>query len=287
MRSSNALYTLLSFLLACAGSKGGSPQPSVPEPDRPGPTSSSPSARSWTFDYRSGTASYRITRRAEIEKQSDSVPIREIATNLTHETLTLELVEDTIRFTLVADTFATITQNLVGPTQVTGDLPIRISGLLVHDTLQLAGDSVAGQCSPVQSAIRSDVHNILVPFPSRLEPGMTWRDSVELAGCQAMVPTTTRTHRSFLVSGETVYEGIPVIIVQRSDTIQAHGDGAQQQHRVVLDATGNGTIAYYLSPSTGQIVHAIMAQELSLAIAASGKVHHFRQGLKQEFALVR
>jgi hypothetical protein len=215
------------------------------------------------------------------------VPVREIATNLTHETLTLELVGDTIRFAVVADTFATSTQNLVGPAQVTGDLPIRVSGLLVHDTLLIAGDTLAGQCSPVQSAVRSDVHNILVPFPSRLEPGMTWRDSVELVGCQAMVPTTARARRSFLVSGETVYEGMPALIVQRSDTIQAHGEGAQQQHRVVLDATGSGTVAYYLSPSTGQVVHAVVAQELSLAIAASGKVHHFRQSLKQEFTLAR
>jgi hypothetical protein len=286
MRSTGSVHYFLLFVVACAGSRGSSPQPSAPEPERPAPTPSGPVAESWAFDYQPGITSYRVTRSATIENQSDSTRAREITTNLTHETLTLERVGDTIQFAVVADTFTTTTQNLVGPAQA-GGLPIRVSGLLLRDTLQLVSDTLAGQCSPSQSAIRSDVHNLLLPFPVKLERGMAWKDSVELAGCQAMVTTVAHTRRSFLVSGEKIYEGMPVIIVERNDTIQAHGEGAQQQHRLVLDVSGSGNVLYYLSPSSGRIVHAIVGQELNLAIAASGKVHNFRQSLKQEYSQIR
>jgi hypothetical protein len=280
---SSALHLLPFLVFGCAGAVR-QPQPSVPEPGGQEPTIQIPPVHSWLFSYASGVASYKVTRSAVVEKVSDPSSTREVTTNLTHETLTLEQAGDTIQFTMVADTFATTTQNLVGPAQIS-PVPIQVSGILVHDTLRIADDPGGTPCRPSQSVIRADVYNVVVPFPARLEQGMVWADSLEISGCQAAVQTTAHSRRSFHVSGEASYDGRPVIVVERTDTLQAHGEGAQQQHRVVLDASGTGSVLYYLSPSTGQILHATVAQELSLAITASGKVDSFRQSLKQEFAL--
>ena len=287
MRLTRAALLVLPFLvLGCTGTAARQPEPPAPEAGRVEPILSNPSASSWAFSYTPGMVSYRVTRSATVENVSDSAPGREITANLTHETLGLERVGDTIQFTIVVDTFVTTTQNLVGPAQVS-PLPIHLSGLLVHDTLQIVADSTAVPCSPSQSAIRTDAHNLLVPFPARLEQGRVWTDSLEISGCQAMIPTIARIHRIFRVSGEASYQGKPVVIVERRDSIQAHGEGAQGQHQLVLDASGTGSVLYYLSPSSGRIVNAAAEQNLDLVITASGRTSNFRQNLKQEFALIQ
>jgi hypothetical protein len=115
---------------------------------------------------------------------------------------------------------------------------------------------------------------------------MAWQDSVDTTGCQAAIPTTTRTISSYIVSGEADYEGRPVLLVQRTDTVQAHGEGAQQQHPVKLDAGGTGSAVYYLDTKDGRIVRITAGQELSLTITTSARTYQFKQSSKQEFRLV-
>jgi hypothetical protein len=102
-----------------------------------------------------------------------------------------------------------------------------------------------------------------------------------------MISTTVTSSHSFTVVGETTYEGRPALEVQRTDSIHAHGEGSQQQHQLVLDASGTGRAVYYLSPADGHVAHLSTEQDLSLAITASGQVHHFTQRSKQEFKLAR
>jgi hypothetical protein len=92
--------------------------------------------------------------------------------------------------------------------------------------------------------------------------------------------------RSFIVSGEAVYEGRPVLLIQRSDTIQAHGEGAQQQHPLKLDATGTGSAVYYLDTSGGRVVRLTTGQELVLTVTTSSKPYHFKQSSTQDFRLL-
>ena len=54
-----------------------------------------------------------------------------------------------------------------------------------------------------------------------LSTAVTWRDSTNWTGCQGSIPTNSRLSRSFRVIGESTYEAIPVLVVQRLDTIQA------------------------------------------------------------------
>ena len=212
--------------------------------------------------------------------------MRENSSNVTHEVLSLERVGDTVQIKIVADTFSTATEGSIGSPQST-QLPAQIGGILVRDTLQLDSDSLATACTPIESTLRADLNNLIVSFPAQLSSGIRWNDSVEITTCQAMIPAVAQIRRAFSVTGQTVFEGNPVVVIERADTTQAHGEGAQQQHRMVLDGTATGTALYYLNPSTGQVVRIITTQDLALTITASGKIHHFRQNLKQEFALSR
>jgi hypothetical protein len=162
---------------------------------------------------------------------------------------------------------------------------VQVTGIFSDSGLVIAGDG-SNKCNPVGSAIASDLHNLLTKFPVRLSQGLVWQDSVSTAGCQAAIPTTSRTLRSYVVSGEAVYEGRPVLIVQRTDSVQAEGDGAQQQHPLRLDARGTGSAIYYLDTSDGRVVRLTTGQDLILTIITSGKSHQFKQSSKQDFRLL-
>ena len=258
------------------------PIPAIPEQEEEQP----PSNMSWSFAYRAGVSSYRVTREASIENQTDSGTTSEATSNVTHELLSLERIGDTIQFVIAADTFATTAHNPARVVQ-TPMVPARLTGSWVNDSLKLVADTVSGSCSPVQSALASDLHNLLTVFPTQLTRGMTWSDSVRITGCQGMIPTVAQISRVYTVSGDTLYEGSSLVVVQRRDSIEADGEGAQQQHQLHLAAAGTGTALYYLDPATGRVTRLTTTQEIGMTVTASGKSHRFKQNLKQEFVVAR
>jgi hypothetical protein len=277
-------WTLLLYFMIGCGSVRTSPPGAPPVELPPPPTVKPSSVGSWTFNYMPGALRYQISRSAAIESQSDSSTGREISTNITGELITLTpAVDSGIEFTAIVDTFSSTTQGRIGAVQPI-QLPMQITGIF-SDTGLTITSGTGNKCNPVGSVINSDLHNLLTRFPTRLSQGLVWQDSVSMAGCQAGIPTTSRMTRSYVVSGEAVYEGRPVLIVQRTDSIQAQGEGAQQQHPIGLGARGTGSAVYYLDTKDGRVVRLTAGQELLLTITASGKPHQFKQSSKQDFRL--
>jgi hypothetical protein len=274
---------LFYFMIGCGSvrtSGPGGPGPELP----PAPTVNHSPSGFWTFDYTPGALRYQVSRSAAIESQSNSGTSREITTNTTRELITLTPAGDsTIGFTAVIDTFSSTTQGRIGPVQPI-QLPIQVTGIFSDSGLSITGDG-NNKCNPVGSAITSDLHNLLTRFPARLSQGLAWQDSISITGCQAAIPTTSRILRSYVVSGEANYEGRPVIIVQRTDSVQAQGEGAQQQHPLRLDAGGTGSAVYYLDTKDGRVVRLTAGQELILTITTSGKTQQFKQSSMQDFRL--
>ena len=270
-------------LMGCSGTR--TSPPAVPTPALPPPPIVSvPSGSAWTFNYALGAMRYQISRTAEIESLSDSANNREASTNITNELISLTPADSGISFTALADTFSTTTQGMIGPAQPV-QLPIEIEGVFADNRLTIKTDTSTAKCNPVSSALVSDLHNLLTGFPAQLSQGQGWQDSVIASGCQAAVPTTSRMIRSYVVSGEAVYEGRPVLLIQRSDSIQGHGEGAQQQHRLTLDATGTGNATYYLDTKEGRIVRLTAEQNLTLTVTTSVGARQFKQISRQDFRL--
>jgi hypothetical protein len=138
----------------------------------------------------------------------------------------------------------------------------------------------------VSSMLAADLHDLLIPFPEQLSAGVTWRDSTEVQGCQAGIPTSAHTTRSYIVSGDTSYGGGSALAILRTDTTHARGEGGLQQHRVSIDAVGTGTALYYLDIATGRVIRLTVDQLLDLEVTASGRRSQFKQNSKQEFLIV-
>jgi hypothetical protein len=249
--------------------------PSAPPPASPG---------TWSFAYLSGTTRYRISRSAAIESLSDSAPHREISTNVTHEIITVDAVSDTLRVAATIDTFTVTTQGTIGSVQRV-ELPVRLTASIVGSSLAISEADPSG-CNAASSVLATDLRSLLSPIPAQLSSGARWRDSTDVVGCQAGVSTTSRLIRSYLVMGQAVYENRPVVLVQRADTITAHGEGTQQQHHISVEANGSGTGIYYLSPESGKVVKLSMEQVMDLSVTASSRVSRFRQTSRQDFSLL-
>ncbi len=282
-------FLLSGFALACSGAQ--SSRPGAPSPLPAPPTSqpavpTAPAAGASSFKYAAGTVRYTISRSAAIESVgADSLTHREISTNITHELLTLEPVDRATDFTAVIDTSATTTQGLIGSVQPV-QLPVEISGSFTDSTLTIGTETVSGKCSAVTSMLVTDLHNLLIAFPEQLSVGVSWKDSTDVTGCQAGVPTSAHTTRAYIVSGNASYEGHPVLVVLRTDTTLAKGEGGLQQHRVSIDATGTGTALYYIDTASGRILHLTVDQLLNLSITASARRSQFKQNSKQDFQFI-
>lgn len=245
-----------------------------------------PTTGSLSFKYSPGTVVYRISRSAAIESSgADSAGHREISTNITHELVTLEPADQAVNFTAVVDTFATTTQGLIGPVQSV-QLPVQISGSLTDNTLTINAETTGEKCNAISSMLITDLHNLLIAFPGQLSSGVGWKDSADVKGCQAGVPTSAHTTRSYVVSGEASYEGHPVLVILRADTTWAKGEGGLQQHRVSIDATGTGAALYYLDTTAGRIVHLAVDQLLNLGVTTSARQFQFKQNSRQDFQIV-
>jgi hypothetical protein len=289
-RRRGAGWLLLIYLMfgCSSGTRTSPPVSPVPVvPSEPGITPP-PLAGAWVFNYAAGTKRYQISRTAAIESLSDSGGNKhEISTNVTSELLSLVPADSGISFTAVVDTFATTTHGQIGP-MATIQLPVQVTGFLAAHALSISGDSSMGsnKCNPILSTLVADLHSLLTRFPAVLSPGLTWRDSVESSGCQAAIPTMSRMISTYVVTHEADYEGRPVLMVQRTDTIQAHGEGAQQQHSMKFDAGGTGKAIYYLDTRDGRISRITAGQELNLTITTASGSRQFRQSTKQDFLVV-
>jgi hypothetical protein len=272
---------LIYFLVGCGSAR--TPVPvTLPSP----PAVNRSPGSSWAFNYTAGVFRYQVSRSAAIESQSDSGSSREISTNTTHELITLMPEGDSgISFTAAIDTFSSTTQGLIGPVQPI-QLPAQIAGIFSDSGLTISSDRSGNKCNPVNSVVVSDIHNLLTRFPARLSQGLVWQDSVSTAGCQAGIPTILHTTRSYVVSGEAVYEGQPILLIQRTDAIQASGEGAQQQHSLRLNASGTGNVIYYLDTKGGRVVRLTAVQELNLTITTSSRAQRFKESLRQDFRLL-
>jgi hypothetical protein len=283
-------WCLLSgFALACSGiqsSRPGTPSPLPVSPTSQPAVPTAPTAGASSFKYAPGTLRYRISRSAAIESIGpDSLAHREISTNITHELLTLDPVDQATNFTALIDTSATTTQGLIGSVQPI-QLPIQISGSFTDSALTISTETAGGKCNAVSSMLVTDLHNLLVAFPEQLSTGVSWKDSTDVTGCQAGVATSAHTTRVYIVSGNASYEGYPVLAVLRTDTTRAKGEGGLQQHRISIDATGTGTALYYIDVESGRIVRLTVDQLLNLDITVSARQSQFKQNSKQDFQIV-
>lgn len=276
----NGLWLFVAvFTPACTASRSA---PGAPGESRVIPTST---VGPWNFSHSPGIRAYQISRTALVQGLVDSDVRREKVSNLTREVLTFEPVGERLVVRALVDTYTLKTEGVVGPAQPV-QLPIQLSAAITPSGIRIE-PSANSACNAAEATIATDLHNLLAPYPPRFSKGAVWRDEIVVSGCQAGIPITTTTRRTFRVSGEVMYSGQPLILVQRTDSLSARGEGAYNQHRMVVEGRGVGTALYYLDIVAGEISWLTTSQDSQIRVTTSGRLHSFTQTTNQEFVRIR
>lgn len=229
------------------------PQPSAPVQTRtptPQPTPQAQPARGggpWQYTPAGGTYSYVITTDATIARVDSAAPLRTLPTTTQRVTLAI---------------FSTGDVQLVDPSTPTSDAPCDAAAALAARALEL------------------------VPHvPTTLSAGATWSDSTTTRGCRGTIPTATHTQSRYTVIGDTVIGSTTALQVHRADSISAHGEGTQGQHRITLDATGTASTELFLDPASGRFLGADETQQTSVDVTTSGRTERFLQHVHERATL--
>jgi hypothetical protein len=265
--------------LGCGASRSA---PGAPGESRVIPTST---VGPWSFSHSPGTRAYEISRTASVQGIADSEVRQEKVSNFTHEVLTFEPLGERLVVRALVDAFTLKTEGVVGPAQPV-ELPIQLSATITPSGVRIE-PSANNSCNAAEATVATDLHNLLAPYPARFSKGAVWRDTIIVSGCQAGIPITTTTRRTFRVSGEVMYSGQPLILVQRTDSLSARGEGAYNQHRMMVEGRGVGTALYYLDTVAGEISWLSTSQGSQIRVTTSGRLHAFTQTTNQEFVRVR
>ena len=254
--------------IACTNSPNIEPQPAVgpavghqPElphgiprgtPTAPAVTSGKdlPYTGPWEFIYTPGTYIYTITTATQVKSMLDTNSKR------TLQTTSKKVV-------------VRVTQN--GETQIASSLAPTPDSSTICDTA---------------ATIAIQKHQLVPNLPRTLVANSTWNDSTSMTGCLGPVSSQANVTEKYAVLGDTIYDGITVLHVQRLESITANGEGRIGQHRLLLTARGNGIADLYFDLAAGRFLGSARTQIMKLDITASGQTSHFTQYATQHATLL-
>jgi hypothetical protein len=249
-------------LMACATNSNIEPQPKAgpvtvrqPEPAKKTPTiptvanEQSPThSGPWKFSYTPGTYTYTITTAAQVTLLSDTSNKR---------------------------TLQTMSKNVV--------VNITQNGEIVVNSLS-ALDSSNSCDTAAASAIMK--HQLVPKLPELLVANSTLHDSANVTACISLIPSRATIKERYTVFGDTTYEGIVVLRVQRLDSTVVDGEGKIGQHRLLLTAVGTGITELYFDLTAGRLLGSTGTQVTKLDITTSGQTNHFTQYVTQHTAFL-
>jgi hypothetical protein len=105
--------------------------------------------------------------------------------------------------------------------------------------------------------------------------------------CQGLIPLEISLIRNYQVIGETKTPNHPAILINRSDSTRASGEGSQGQHRIRIEGIGTGQTKIYVDRETGQLINAESEQLMRILTQTSGRETAFIQQTKETIRLTR
>lgn len=141
-----------------------------------------------------------------------------------------------------------------------------------------------GACD-IASATVTRAQQLIPALPAHMTAGESWTDSTTTDGCRGSVPATSHVTRTYTVLSDTTFAGITALHVHRIDVINASGEGAEGQHRVLLSASGNGSAELFFDVSTGRFLGSEGVQNSVVDVNTSGRITRFLQRVAEHVRL--
>jgi hypothetical protein len=173
-------------------------------------------------------------------------------------------------------------------------LPVSFEGSLDGHAVQLdlSGSSnsreisASSACTNPAMIVLGDIRTVLTTLPQEVTTGLRWTDTITTKTCSSTtISSMLHVSRSYKVLGDTTYSGLEALIIQRTDSTELNGGGAQDQHEVTLTGNGTGLTTIYVD-RRGVVLAVNSSQDLALVVTASGRSKRFSQHLEQTIKLL-
>lgn len=142
-------------------------------------------------------------------------------------------------------------------------------------------------CDEVRSLIirAKNALPLLRSIPEEVTVGSQWSDSVTSTGCRGNIPMKSTVIRSYEVVGDSANDTSVLLIIKRTEVIEASGEGSEDQHRIFIDAKGGSVGTLYFDVNAGVFTQIITTQTTRVKITASGRTSNFLQKVSEVVAL--
>lgn len=169
--------------------------------------------------------------------------------------------------------------------QADGSVPERAMTPLTLPITFEVGDSITitdpapttGLGCSAQRALHDKALHLLPKIPSPLQLGMTWTDSMTIDACSGTIPVQLNILTRYRVAGDTTYNSLTVLQIEKSTTFSAKGEGTDAQHRILLSASGTEIGTLYFDTTVGMFAGSRSMQDTKIDITTSGHTTNFTQ----------
>ena len=157
--------------------------------------------------------------------------------------------------------------------------------------------SAAGQLTNLRSdAITSCRHGIdpltaalqalIVPLPTTISIGTSWRDTVSTVTCRGRVPITTTAIRHYRIISDTLWQAQPALRIYRVDSLTVESRPDSGSTELTVHGSGNGSATLYVATSSGLLFSATTMGSTQLTVATGQSVLPFRQDASETITLI-
>lgn len=285
-RVTQVFVALLS--IACATS-GPVVEP-VPRPSNgtsvpPSSVLTSPQTWTLTADYQPRT--YLSIATTIFELHSDTAFTRDTVTVSTDFTISVTPEGGLTRLTGTINRMSITAGNKIGQPAQLPLAPFPFTARIENRILIL--DSAGGEpvmapvsCNNVTLATLTLLQRNVIAVPATPTLGMTWRDSAVVSGCSGSIPVSLSVVRTYKIAREVSYQGQLVLLIERTDSTRATGEGSEEQHRIIITSQGSGSAQLYIDRTTGLLAGTEGEQKADVSVTASGRTQRFTQTVSEK-----
>jgi hypothetical protein len=272
----------------------------MPEPEKPevqAPVNKIPEhglKRLWEFSFDHKPHTYLSTTHATIQAVDSTESKLDTLTSIIHFVIDTDRSHLSAVVSGIVDKVDITTGGTIGTASTRIEVPISFEGSLSQKNIELnLATSTSAQpitavpnCANPNMTVLGDIRTLLTILPQQITPGLKWIDTVSTITCNsAGISSALHTVRSYNVLGDTTYASLEALVIQRTDTTQLDGIGAQGQHELTLRGRGTGVTTIYID-KRGETLGLNSLQNLSLTVTASGHLRHFNQQVQQSIKLL-
>ena len=283
------LPAIATIVVACGPSSAGSPPlPAVPNEGSIKPAAPISKPGSWRLQPAIADHSYLSTSNTTLELVDSSRTLRDTLTTRAEFRMSASMDS---RGAIISATINALSLNAgarTGVPEKASSLPFVIIGKFQNNQLVFSqGNSQSANmnCADPASSALSIIQRSIVVSPLELHTGMTWTDSISAELCSGAVPITVVTTRNYRVLGESLVRSVPVILLERHDTMLSTGEGSSGQHRIILHAEGTGSGQVAIERLTGFLVDDLSTYTATVTVRSSGRDQRFTQVLSEHIAI--